>query len=97
MLRNLMQTFILFTMYSCKSKVQKAHSRPGIDTTLQILTWGLPDLDKQRAMNAIAKTYGFEYYSLAGCVMYKKLLDMEFAKLSLTNFSSIIPVEKSLK
>jgi hypothetical protein len=70
-----MPLFLFLLVFSCRSKIQEVSKAPNKDTTLKILIWGLPDFYQQRAMEAVAKNYGFEYRSIAGCVISKSLED----------------------
>lgn len=55
-----------------KANITSAISK---DTTLKMLTYGLPDMRRHRDMNAVAKKYGFKFVHVAGCVVPKTLLD----------------------
>lgn len=75
MLRQYFVGLFLFLIFSCKSGVHKGDKQPNVDTTLKILTYGLPNREQQRAMNTVAKKYGFHYFGVAGCVVSENLLD----------------------
>ncbi len=45
------------------------------DTTLKMLTYGLPDVEWLDAAIIVSKNYGFTYYSVAGCIVSQKLID----------------------
>lgn len=65
----------LLIVFSCKTSFHINDKSTNVDTTLQILTHGLPDREQQRAMNSVAKKYGFRYYGVAGCIVSEHLLD----------------------
>ena len=67
--------FLFLLMFSCRGKIQQVNKVANKDTAIKILIWGLPSRDQQIAMEAVAKTYGFEYLSIAGCVISKNLED----------------------
>lgn len=74
-LRQYFVALSIFSIFSCKSGVHKDDKQMNVDTTLKILTYGLPDDEQQAAMNAVAKKYGFHYFQVAGCVISKNLVD----------------------
>lgn len=45
------------------------------DPTLRMLYYGLTSMEDVRAMNAVARKYGFTYYAAAGCVVSASLVD----------------------
>ncbi len=73
-----MRLFILLitilNLFACKDNSQLTEE-PIKDTTLKILTYGLPDMNESHARNSIARKYGFSYYAVAGCVVSKELRD----------------------
>ncbi|SIN71410.1 FEKKY domain-containing protein [Chitinophaga niabensis] len=44
------------------------------DALLKVLVWGLPG-SSENMMRGVAKKYGFEYYSVGGCVINPELQD----------------------
>ena len=45
------------------------------DSTLRVLTSGMRIIELDRAKGVVAKKYGFQYYSVAGCMVTPELLD----------------------
>ena len=68
---------ILFTLIlvCCNKKSNPIKKDVVEDPTLKILTYGLPDFNRSRASNTVAKKYGFTYYAVAGCLVTQELLD----------------------
>ncbi len=75
MLRQLSVGLIFFFIVCCKNKTLPIDKVKAADTSLKILTYGLANIEQQRAMNTLAKKYSFHYYSVAGCIVSKQLLD----------------------
>ncbi|NNV54180.1 FEKKY domain-containing protein [Limnovirga soli] len=71
---------LVYTAYffSCTDIRQKPIvSKPLKDTSLQIVTTGIPDLEAITQMNFLAKRYGFRYYPI-GCVVTTSKMDSIF-------------------
>jgi hypothetical protein len=68
--------FILLFLLACKDNKRTA-ARPATpkDTVRRMLTYGLPDIEQERAMNTVAAGFGFRYYRVAGCVVSQRLID----------------------
>jgi hypothetical protein len=68
--------YLLLFLLACKDNKRIA-PRPATpkDTVLRMLTYGLPDFEKGRAMNTVAAGFGFRYYRVAGCVVSERLID----------------------
>lgn len=69
---------VLFTLIiSCKNNADTTNTAETVtvDTTLKILIYGLPNMEQRRAMNTVAKKYGFTYFAVAGCIISEKLSD----------------------
>jgi len=45
------------------------------DSTLRLLTFGLPNFEMQNAENVVAARYGFHFYGVAGCDVNQELED----------------------
>jgi hypothetical protein len=75
MFRKVVSIFLFLLIFSCRGKIQAVNVVPFKDTAIKILIWGLPDQDDQRAMEAAAKSFGFEYHRIAGCIISKNLAD----------------------
>ena len=45
------------------------------DSTLKILTYGLPDFEKEHARFIVSKKYGFKFFAVAGCLVSERLID----------------------
>ena len=75
MIRNITPVFLFLLIFSCRGKIEQVNEIPKKDTALKILIWGLPDRDQRTAMDLVAKNYGFEYRSIAGCIISKNLYD----------------------
>lgn len=45
------------------------------DTTYRILTYGLPQIDRQNAIWVVGQKWGIEHYAVAGCVVRQELAD----------------------
>jgi hypothetical protein len=76
MFRPIVTALFLLFIISCNSQVQNNNNNSNSsDTTLTILTYGLPNMDYERARSTVAKKYGFQYYGVAGCVVSEKLID----------------------
>ena len=65
-----------------KGKFKKASTRDIIsskkqsaDTTLILLTYGLPYFDRQNSENVICRKWGIRFYPVAGCVVTEDLVD----------------------
>jgi hypothetical protein len=75
MARHLLFGLFFLLIFSCKSNDYHLKQDKPIDTTLKFLTYGLPDREQQRAMNVVAKCYGFHYYPVGNCVIPQSLAD----------------------
>lgn len=75
MLLKVLPVLIVIVIVSCKSNTTITVKSNIADTSLKILTYGLPDKESTRAMNTVAKKYGFHYYPVAGCFITESLLD----------------------
>ena len=69
--------FLIITVIvlGCRDNSKLKTDEATKDTTLKILTYGLPDMEENHARNSVGKKYGFTYYPVAGCVVPKELLD----------------------
>ncbi len=69
-----MKSILLLFLFSTGFKHnQKNNSYIPKEIKLKWLLTGLPE--DNRAKNVLAKMYGFQYYSVGGCVVSKKLRD----------------------
>jgi len=59
----------VFQLTSCLGQSQTTRSQ------FRLLTYGMPDFEKQNAERVIADKWGIEFYSVAGCVITQKLED----------------------
>lgn len=75
MLLKILTALLFISIVSCKNDPTITLKSNIADTSLKILTYGLPSKEGTRAMNTVAKQYGFRYYPVAGCVISKSLLD----------------------
>lgn len=75
MLKLLFIGLIAASTLSCKSNAQNIEIKKPGDSSLTILTYGLPDISQRSAMDAVAKNYNFSYYAVAGCIVTDQLLD----------------------
>jgi len=75
MLLKMLTALLFISLVSCKNKTTITAISNTVDTSLKILTYGLPSKEGTRAMNTVAKQYGFRYYPVAGCIISKSLLD----------------------
>jgi hypothetical protein len=75
MLLKILTALLFISVVSCKNNTTITGKSNITDTSLKILTYGLPSREGTRAMNTVAKQYGFHYYAVAGCIISKSLLD----------------------
>jgi hypothetical protein len=67
--------FLLPLIHSCNGQNKTDRNDKGSDTTLTLLTYGLPNFEKQNSNNVIAKKWGIRFYAVAGCVVTEELED----------------------
>jgi hypothetical protein len=60
---------ILLQMNNCFAQTKT------INQKLRLLVYGLPDFKRQNAENVTAQKWGIEFYSVAGCLVTKELVD----------------------
>jgi hypothetical protein len=65
---------LILVVIGCKASVETI---PPVqkDSTLKMLTYGLPSMEGERVRDAVAKKYGFKYFAVAGCLVTGELLD----------------------
>lgn len=66
--------FLLFTVLLAKESIAQG-SKVKRDTTLRLLTYGLPNFEMQNAENVVAARYGFHYYGVGDCDVNQELED----------------------
>lgn len=66
---------IIAICFSTGAVAQTHLLSPAVDSTYQILTYGLPDSDKFIARNTISEKWGIGFYAVAGCIVSKQLED----------------------
>jgi len=66
--------FLLFIALLTKESIAQG-SKVKRDSTLRLLTYGLPHFEMQNAENVVATRYGFHYYGVAGCDVNQELED----------------------
>lgn len=65
---------LLIYFTSCEDKVNYSERSNFEDTSLKILSTGVPDLEAGVQLNALSKKYGFKYCSV-GCIVSQSLSD----------------------
>jgi hypothetical protein len=56
-------------------KVEGGAAIENADTTIRILTSGLPDFERENSRDVIAAKWGISFYSVAGCMVTAELMD----------------------
>ena len=74
-MRNYMLILLALILICCNKKQNLIKKKVVEEPIVKILTYGLPDFDRSRAQNNVAKKYGFTFYAVAGCVVTQELLD----------------------
>jgi|GEM_PF-1509563 len=59
----------------CGNSLKQINYDQTSDSTLTILTYGLPDMTYLKAMDAVGKKYHLTHYAVAGCIVTSELLD----------------------
>ncbi len=66
---------VILLFYSCNNNRQKLTQKTDSkDTSLKIISTGLPSIEAITQLNTLSKKYGFKYYPV-GCVVTKQLMD----------------------
>lgn len=66
--------FLLFIVLLAKESIAQG-TKVKRDSTLRLLTYGLPNFEMQNAENVVAARYGFHYYGVVGCDVNQELED----------------------
>ena len=67
-------TLLIFILVSCNQKTKQGPTKED-KANFTLLTYGLPDMERQNSRYVIANKWGIKFYPVAGCIVTAKLQD----------------------
>jgi hypothetical protein len=66
---------VLTTLFQSCDEKNKSKTQKSKEKNYTLLTYGMPDFDRQNSRNVIAEKWGIKFFGVAGCMVTEKLLD----------------------